>query len=56
MNKINCRIGHHGLNVSMKKFKESGKVAQVDKILNLMVVAMMSIKAMMKKVLVSTYK
>ena len=56
MNKINCRIGYHGLNVSMKKFKESGKVAQVDKKLNLMIVAMMSIKAMMTKVLVSTYK
>ena len=47
---INSRSGHYGLNVSMKKFNGFEKVVQVDKKLNLMIVAMMSIKEIKTRV------
>ena len=46
MNQVDFRIGHHGLNVSMRKFNGSGKVALADKKLNLTIAAMMLIKVM----------
>ena len=53
MNQVDFRIGHHGLNVSMRKFNGSGKVALADKKLNLTIAAMMLIKVMIIQVKVS---